>query len=108
MSFARAASERDVWEGEPLACAVGRTAVMLVRVQGVVRAYEDRCAHLGFPLTKGILEGCALTCRAHHWKYDLRTGCGINPKNARLRSYPVKVEAGEVYVDTEEARDALP
>jgi len=73
--------------------------VLLVRLNGVVYAYENRCAHLGVALSEGRLDGSVLTCRAHHWQYDVRSGAGINPATACLRCFAVKIEDGTVFVD---------
>lgn len=61
-------------------------------------AYEDRCAHLGVPLSEGTLEAHVLTCRAHHYSYDARTGAGINPKNVRLVGVAVAVRDGRIWL----------
>jgi toluene monooxygenase system ferredoxin subunit len=99
MTFARAAAMQDVWEGEPFGCRVGGTAVVLFRFGQSVYAYQDRCAHLGFALSKGKLDGHVLTCSAHHWSFDARVGSGINPKGACLVPYPVRVEGGDILVN---------
>jgi toluene monooxygenase system ferredoxin subunit len=99
MSFAFAATVDDVWSGEKLGVTVEGVPVLLVNVDGVVHAYEDRCAHQAVPLSDGRLEGCVLTCRAHEWTFDARTGQGINPSTVALRVLPVRVHAGEIQVD---------
>jgi toluene monooxygenase system ferredoxin subunit len=50
-------------------------------------------------LSEGALSGCVLTCRAHHYQYDARSGQGINPKSVRLARFPVEVSEGAVLVD---------
>jgi toluene monooxygenase system ferredoxin subunit len=99
MSWQRVASLSDIWDGEMMACHAGPHRVLLVRHEGVLRAYEDRCCHLGVPLSKGELQGGVLTCYAHHWQYDVRTGRGINPANAELRAFPVQVSNGDILVN---------
>ena len=73
--------------------------VLLVRLDGEVLAYEDRCAHLGLPLSAGRLDGASLICPAHEWEYDLRTGRGVNPATVCLKSYLVKIEGDQILVD---------
>jgi toluene monooxygenase system ferredoxin subunit len=99
MTFVRVASFADLWEGEMLSCAVGGARVVVIRGDGFVAAYEDRCAHLGVRLSEGTLVGSVLTCRAHLWQYDARTGRGVNPANACLKPFATKVEGGGVFVD---------
>lgn len=100
MALARVAALDDLWAGELLACEAGGRRLVLVRIDDTVHAYEDRCAHLAYPLSAGELRGAVLTCAAHHWQYDVRTGCGINPPSARLSRVPVTVRDGEILVET--------
>jgi toluene monooxygenase system ferredoxin subunit len=88
----------DLWRGEMRAIRVGQRPVLLVNVEGCVRAYEDRCAHQGIALSAGRLNGCVLTCSAHDWQYDVCTGRGINPSSAALKPYPVEVQDGRILV----------
>ena len=89
----------DLWDGDMTGVVVGGRKLLLVRKGDEVRAFEDRCAHLGVPLSEGTLAGDVLTCRAPHYQYDACTGHGINPAMARLRRYPVAIRDGEVFVD---------
>jgi toluene monooxygenase system ferredoxin subunit len=81
------------------AVVVDGARVLLVNVEGEVSAYLDRCAHQGYPLSRGSLEGCTLRCALHGWVYDARTGAGINPRSACLTNFPVRIEGDAVLVD---------
>jgi toluene monooxygenase system ferredoxin subunit len=91
----------DLWSGEMRAVTVEGQPVLLVNLEGTVRAYADRCAHQRFPLSQGRLEGFVLTCRAHEWQYDVRTGAGMNPSGVKLAAFPVEVREGSIWVDVE-------
>lgn len=99
MPFERVAAVDQLWDGEMMSCSAGGRKVLLLRIGDAVRAYEDRCAHLGVALSDGQLEGRVLTCSAHHYQYDALTGCGINPRAVCLASFPVRVESGAIWVD---------
>ena len=101
MSFQRAAAAEDLWQGEMLGRVVSGRRVLLLNVGGVPVAFEDRCAHLGVPLSEGRLDGSVLSCRAHKWEYDVQTGRGRNPASARLKPLAVKVEGDGIWVDVE-------
>jgi len=88
----------DLWQGEMRSVTVGNQKLVLVHVDGVVAAFHDRCAHLGVPISEGKLEGFTLTCRAHEWQYDARTGHGINPQSAALERVPLEIRDGHVWV----------
>jgi toluene monooxygenase system ferredoxin subunit len=99
MAFERVADLADFWSGEMLAITVAGRRVLLVNADGHIRAYEDRCPHLGLPLSDGQLDGGRLTCRGHHWQYDVSTGRGINPATVELTDVPVILEGNAVLVD---------
>ena len=99
MTLTRAASLTDLGPDGLAQRVVAGRKVLLVRVDGDVRAYEDRCAHLGLPLSGGRIDGTTLICPAHEWEYDARTGCGVNPATACLKSFPVKIEGDQILVD---------
>ena len=58
--------------------------VLLVNVDGSVRAYSNRCPHQASSLDEGDLDGETLTCAKHLWEFNAVTGCGINPDDATL------------------------
>jgi nitrite reductase/ring-hydroxylating ferredoxin subunit len=81
---------------------VGARQLALFLHAGAVHACNNRCPHEGYPLVEGALDAdCRLTCHWHNWKFDLKTGANHYGGDS-LRIYPVKVEAGVVWVD---ARD---
>jgi toluene monooxygenase system ferredoxin subunit len=96
----RAAIEIDeIWEGELVTRQVDGIAVLFINIGGEIRAFLDKCPHLGTPLNQGLLEGRVLTCASHHWQFDVvDSGAGVNPKNCRLIGYPVRIEDGKVLV----------
>jgi len=100
MTWVRVLAVDELWQGEKRRVAIGEGAILLVRLESGVVAFEDRCAHLGLPLSEGRLEGDALTCAAHDWIYDLRTGRGINPCAARLKAIPVTIIEGVIWIDS--------
>jgi toluene monooxygenase system ferredoxin subunit len=93
----------DLWAGEMVGVDVDGTAVLLVDIDRVVYAYEDRCAHQGVQLSQGCLVESKLYCTAHGWSYDACSGCGLNPENVRLKRYHVSVDGDDIYVDVEQA-----
>lgn len=99
MPFEPIIADAELWDGDMTARRVDGHDLLLVRHNGVVYAYENRCAHLGVALSEGRLDGYVLTCRAHHWQYDVRSGSGVNPATACLRRFAVKIEDGKVFVD---------
>ena len=103
MAFRTVLREESLWSGEKLGIEIGGRRILLVNVDGVVRAYEDRCLHHGWPLSRGKLIGSELTCALHQWRYDACTGMGLNPRGVTLRSYAVRILNGDILVDIDGA-----
>ena len=97
-----AGSLDDIWEGEMRAVNLGAVDVLLCNLDGTLVAYEDRCPHLASPLSEGALDGGVLTCAAHEWQFDARTGRGVNPASACLRRYPVRLDGEQIFVGLSE------
>lgn len=90
----------DLWEGDMAAVDVNGQPVLLVNVDGAVRAYSDRCPHQASSLADGDLDGQTLTCATHLWEFNALTGKGINPDDACLTGYACQVDDdGTIHVD---------
>jgi nitrite reductase (NADH) small subunit len=64
-----------------------------------VFALEDRCPHKGGPLSQGIVHGRRVTCPMHNWNVELESGCAVAPDVGCAREFPVRVDAGRVWID---------
>lgn len=106
MSFVEVLSESELWIGEMRPVQVAGRRVLLLRTERGVHAYEDRCPHLGYPLSRGKLEGDTLTCSAHEFRFDADSGHGKNPKNLKLTGIEVACRHGKILVDVDAATDA--
>jgi toluene monooxygenase system ferredoxin subunit len=108
VSFQRVTTLSQLWVGQLVGVVVGGTKVLLVRLDEGVRAFEDRCAHKGLPLSQGRLSGTTLTCAAHEWRYDAASGRGLEPVSACLRAFAVRLDGDDVLVDVEAQPGATP
>ena len=61
-------------------------------------AIENRCPHKGGPLSEGIVHGASVTCPLHNWVFDLATGEAQGADEGSVRTYPVKVEDGVIFL----------
>ena len=87
---------------------IGGTAVALFHHEGEVRAVNNRCPHMGFPLTEGSVEDGVLTCHWHHARFELSCGDTFDPWADDVDAYPTTVVDGTVYVDPSPQRDVPP
>lgn len=103
MSFVPVARLVEIPSHRGLCVHVDEFDIGLYLVGERVYAMEDTCPHAGFPLSKGELEGCIITCQAHGWPFDVRTG--FDPDNADgfpIPCFAVFIENGMVHVDLDQ------
>ncbi len=79
----------------------GGHAIAVFHHGGQVYAVDNRCPHMGFPLDRGSVSDGILTCHWHHARFDLSSGGTFNPFADDVRSFPVSVVDGEVWIDPE-------
>src|SRR5262245_39081866 len=97
--WTRAIERERVTASRPVAVKLRGRHIALFIHEGEVFACNNRCPHEGYPLVEGALDSqCVLTCHWHNWKFDLKSGTTLYGGD-NLRVYPVKVEAGDVFVD---------
>jgi len=63
-----------------------------------VFAIDDHCPHKGGPLSQGIVHGASVTCPLHNWVISLETGKALGADEGCVRTIPVKVEDGTLYI----------
>ena len=66
-----------------------------------VFALEDKCPHLGGPLSEGIVHGNCVTCPLHNWIIDLQGGTAQGADSGSVKSYPVNVSNKRIYLGVE-------
>lgn len=71
----------------------------LYTVGDEVFATDNLCTHGHARLCDGFLEGHEIECPLHQGKFDVRTGAPTcAPATEAIRSYPVKIEGGRVWL----------
>jgi nitrite reductase (NADH) small subunit len=62
-------------------------------------AIEDRCPHRGARLSAGVIyDRDKIACLDHGWCIRLADGGVEPPEQGRVRTFPVKIEDGSVFV----------
>ena len=112
-SFRFVARVEDVPPGTCRDVDVDDEVVLIVHTDDQFHAISGWCTHQGTALALGTLRERSLTCYAHLWSFDVGSGDPIWPPIARvapgyrLRTYPVLVADGSVFVSSTPARGGL-
>lgn len=114
MAYARVCSLAELSLNTPKRVKMGEESLLLVRLQEGVYALQRRCPHMGAPLDRAKVENGYIRCPLHRAEFDIASGkprrwasfppgiqlLNVLRKEKGLRTYPVKVENEEVFVDT--------
>ncbi len=95
-AFVRVATADEVHEAECKVVHAAGHSIALFSHEGEIRAIDNRCPHMGFPLDRGSVKGCILTCHWHHARFDLTSGGTFDPWADDVRVFPVEIRDGEV------------
>lgn len=80
--------------------------VAVIAVEGQYYATSDRCTHGSASLSQGYLEGHLSECPLHQGRFDVRSGAAVSlPCKINLRTFPVQMAEGVVYIKIEEEDD---
>ncbi len=101
----RAASVAEVRSTGCKVVSLAGQAIALFSHGERVYAVDNRCPHMGFPLDRGSVKDCILTCHWHHARFDLASGGTFDPWADDLRAFPVEVRGDEVWVDVAPRED---
>lgn len=100
--WVRVASLAQLAEGRPLLVTLDEVDLAVYRVGEQVFATDDLCSHAHASLSEGEQAGFIITCPRHGGQFDIRTGQAVHmPAFAPIRTYPVKVEDGSVWVEVD-------
>ena len=82
---------------------VNNENILLISLDGEFYAFEDKCPHMGYPLSMGSLNGEILECGFHYAKFNVSDGKPISPPaNKPLKKYRVILKENEVFIELRE------
>jgi nitrite reductase (NADH) small subunit/3-phenylpropionate/trans-cinnamate dioxygenase ferredoxin subunit len=94
----RAATVDQIPEDEGFVVEIKGREIAIFCCSGQYYAVENSCPHRGGPVAEGELENETITCPWHAWPFDLRTGeCTINSA-AKLQTFQVQLQDGQVFI----------
>ena len=90
----------EVLEDEPKAVQIGNDYIALYKIDDTFYATDDICTHEFASLAEGFVDGDCIECPLHAGKFHIPTGKAMAaPVTEDIRTYPVKVEGGEIFVN---------
>lgn len=97
----RVAAASDIPSGTAMIVEVKGEPVAVFNVNGRFYAVHNTCLHKGGPLGEGFVNDSELTveCPWHGWVYSLETGETTFSPGAKVKTYPVKVQGSDVFLD---------
>lgn len=113
LTFHKLCPADDIEEGKSKPFTVNGTHLAVFKDNGSFHAVDNRCPHMGYPMSEGTVRDGVLICHWHHWEFDLKTGGCFLTTGDDLKSFPLRVEDdGFVYVglsgsEQDEARKRL-
>ena len=94
-----AAAMDDVPADDVIGILVAGRDIALYNAGGEIFATDNTCTHGQARLCEGFLEGHEIECPVHQGKFDVRTGQpSCAPVTEAIRSYPVRIEGGRVFL----------
>ena len=98
MPFIKVAAVSDVTPDSVIEVSVGDALYAVCNVQGEIFGLAGVCLHQGGPLGQGQVADGRIVCPWHAWEFDCRTGANCFNPDERVATFPVKVEAGEIFL----------
>ena len=97
--WVEAGSTEELPPGSYTSVDVDDVQIAVFNCDGTFYAIEDVCTHDYGQLTGGDMEGCQVVCPRHGAKFDITSGEALTaPAYEPVDTFPIKVEAGKVYV----------
>ena len=98
LSWIDVMDSNDLWIGEMVAVESALGPLLIINIDGAVRAYENRCPHMGGRLSDGEFANGVVVCPNHRWEFCALSGCGINPTGQQLNPHRVRIVGGRILV----------
>lgn len=77
----------EIGEGRGKEITVSGTEIAVFKCDGQLYATQGSCPHAGTALAAGTVEGGAVVCPGHRYRFDLRTGACSTDAQLRLKTY---------------------
>lgn len=95
------AAEHELKPNEMKRVSIDGKRLLLANAEGQYYCVDEMCTHEDYSLYLGCIQGKRIKCSLHGSYFDLASGQPLNePADCPLRTYPVSVADGQVWVET--------
>ena len=90
----------DIPEGEARSFRVNGRIVGVFLIGGEYFAINDLCPHMGASLSEGYVEGHAVSCPWHAWRFSVKDGTWLDNPGSKTKTdcFQVRVQGDEIQV----------
>jgi len=98
--FQTIAKVGDIPLGEGRSYPIQGRVIGIFHVQDGYRAINDFCPHMGASLSGGYVEGEAVMCPWHAWRFCLTDGAWLDSPTSKIRveCYELRVQGEDIQV----------
>ena len=98
--FEAVAEEGELSPGQMKKIQAGGKRLLLCNAEGEYYAVDEMCSHEDYSLYLGCIQGKKIKCSLHGSYFDLASGAAlVDPADEAIGTYPVKIEAGRIWVN---------
>lgn len=101
VGYLRVGSVLDLKKSGSRVVTAGDYPVLLLLDGDAVRAVDNRCPHMGYPLAKGTVCDGMIRCHWHDWRFELGSGGCVTGGPTDLPVFPVEIRGDEIWVKPE-------
>lgn len=93
---------QDIPEDDVLGISIEGKSIAVYKVDGEVFATDNVCTHGQALLSDGFLEDGEIECPLHQGRFCIKSGKAMcAPLTEDIKTYPARIEAGQVYLQLE-------
>lgn len=88
--------------------------IVLSYHEGSFSALNNKCNHMGGPLSRGKMKKGCIECPWHYWQYNHKTGVAIEGSAEPISSapgntpqFPLKIENGSLFINLSQPSDRI-
>ncbi len=106
MQYIKAASIGELTSGQKKLITAEDKKILLINLEGMYYALDNRCPHMGGSLYEGEIQGTQIICPRHGSVFDITNGrisqAGklfmLKVKVKDIQTYPIKIENEEIFI----------